>query len=256
MAMNGGRFVLFDQTGDRGRIMLDPNVYYEVPNVGAGLEAAGEFHHVYRDAMASAFTALQTMRDSRPYSITLCGLRDGLEPAGSGDSDTASLSWAGSTDEMLTAAALDDKEYEEDAADIEALLYSEEDDEEFSTGHSPSDLTSQEDDKDHFESQEEISSVLRNVEDTGNSSSQVDAVARSVKKPAFNNRKQFTAGRLSLKKRRARKEKIRQTVRVLQSLVPGGRCLDPAVILDQAIHYMKSLQMKVLELEAGRQATK
>eukprot|EP00249_Psilotum_nudum_P020482 c27724_g1_i2 orf=435-1757(-) len=53
--------------------------------------------------------------------------------------------------------------------------------------------------------------------------------------------------------RKARKQKIRSTVKTLRKIIPGGDCMDAAVVLDEAIHYLKSLQNKVQQLEANRQ---
>ncbi|CAL1390228.1 unnamed protein product [Linum trigynum] len=44
--------------------------------------------------------------------------------------------------------------------------------------------------------------------------------------------------------KRLRIEKIRETVNVLQNLIPGGKSRDAVVVLDEAIHYLKSLKVK------------
>eukprot|EP00249_Psilotum_nudum_P026996 c34201_g1_i1 orf=1217-2365(+) len=52
--------------------------------------------------------------------------------------------------------------------------------------------------------------------------------------------------------KQSRKNKIKQTVQILRSIIPGGDCMDTAIVLDQAIGYVKSLQMKVQQLEAKK----
>lgn len=52
--------------------------------------------------------------------------------------------------------------------------------------------------------------------------------------------------------KRSRKEKIKHTFRLLRGIIPGGHDMDTAFVLDEAIQYVKSLQVKVQKLEAKK----
>ncbi|KAK9166899.1 hypothetical protein Scep_002090 [Stephania cephalantha] len=47
---------------------------------------------------------------------------------------------------------------------------------------------------------------------------------------------------------RLKREKIRETVSILQSIIPGGKSKDAILVLDAAIHYLRSLKLKVKSL--------
>lgn len=51
---------------------------------------------------------------------------------------------------------------------------------------------------------------------------------------------------------RSRKDKIRNTLRMLCGIIPRGDCMDTAVVLDKAIQYVKALQVEVQKLEARK----
>ncbi|EFJ11263.1 hypothetical protein SELMODRAFT_447051 [Selaginella moellendorffii] len=241
------RFIMFDRSGDKGRIMLEPNRFFEfnpsTPPNGEGPEA-GEFHRVYREAMAS-FAAFRSMRETNSPPVTLCHIGDVKDS----DSSVSKLSWDHLRDD-------DDEQQssvrEEDSEDIDALLYSDGDEglleeveeEECSTGHTPlSEVT-------RDESSDEITSSFH--AENSNRAVEQEAILAVA---SYSNRKRqrslVVRRRKEMKKQR--KERIRQTVKALQSIVPGGDSMDPAIVLDEAILYMKVLQMRVRQLETTRQ---
>ncbi|KAF2298724.1 hypothetical protein GH714_026246 [Hevea brasiliensis] len=60
----------------------------------------------------------------------------------------------------------------------------------------------------------------------------------------------WTSGEMNSEptKKRIRKERIRETVSILQNIIPGGKGKDATVVLDEAINYLKSLKLKAKAL--------
>ncbi|KAL3695935.1 hypothetical protein R1sor_010011 [Riccia sorocarpa] len=54
--------------------------------------------------------------------------------------------------------------------------------------------------------------------------------------------------------RKSRRAKIRQTVKLLRDLIPGGNCMDSGNVLDEAINYVKLLQLQVQTLVDQRRS--
>jgi hypothetical protein len=54
--------------------------------------------------------------------------------------------------------------------------------------------------------------------------------------------------------RQSRRQKIKATVKLLREAIPGGECMDTAIVLDEAINYVKLLQLQVQGLGAQRLA--
>jgi len=48
--------------------------------------------------------------------------------------------------------------------------------------------------------------------------------------------------------KRMKRERIRETVNILQGIIPGVRGKDAMVVLDETIHYLKSLKLKAMAL--------
>ncbi|XP_059633303.1 transcription factor bHLH143-like isoform X2 [Cornus florida] len=168
----------------------------------------------------------------------------------------------------------DDSESEmhEDTEELNALLYSDdntsysEDDEETSTGHSPSTVTAY--DK-HEWLEKNAEEVVSSAESTKRQKlSDIGYVVPSfVKMPsseepnkcfeyeadaesscAVEKNQELGEFGSSLGNKMSRKEKIRETVSILRSIIPGGKGKDAIVVLDEAIHYLRSLKRKAKEL--------
>ncbi|GAB4844925.1 hypothetical protein Ancab_038316 [Ancistrocladus abbreviatus] len=165
----------------------------------------------------------------------------------------------------------DRSEMHEDTEEINALLYSDdeddypEDDEEISTGHSPSTMTAY-DKQDWFQGgMEEVASSTRaakrmklseghymipSLMDTASSAKPEKLLAEDddAESSSADETMRFgNMGSLSGNKR-LRKEKIRQTVNILQGLIPDGENKDAIVILDEAIRYLRTLKLKAKSL--------
>ncbi|KAM1935066.1 hypothetical protein ACFX15_019182 [Malus domestica] len=158
-----------------------------------------------------------------------------------------------------------ESEMHEDTEELNALLYSDgdsdytEDDEVTSTGHSPS-TTTVHDKQNWFE---EVASSdgmnkKRKLFDGGNDG--VPSVMDTAS-PMKHNRSleleddaesscacQRSSGLREVdslsSNKKMRKEKIRETINILQNIIPDGKGKDAIVVLDEAIHYLKSLKLK------------
>ncbi|KAK4850462.1 hypothetical protein QYF36_006968 [Acer negundo] len=160
-------------------------------------------------------------------------------------------------------------EMHEDTEELNALLYSDDDsdytddDEVTSTGHSPSTMTAHEK-LDWFEgSTEEVASSAgptkkrklfdRDHDDVPSLMPTESSVKFNPHLDSEDDAESSCAnsqyprcgemGSLSGNKR-MRNEKIRETVSVLRSIIPGGKGKDPMVVIDEAIDYLKSLKLK------------
>ena len=162
-------------------------------------------------------------------------------------------------------------EMHEDTEELNALLYSDddseysEDEEVTSTGHSPSTMTAQDE---QFEGgSEEVDSSTRLIKkrklldgsygclpllmDTANSGNfnryseyedDADSSCAKGQNPGSGDTDSSSSNK------RMRKDKIRETVTVLRSIIPGGEGKDAVAVLDEAINYLKSLKLKAKTL--------
>jgi hypothetical protein len=160
----------------------------------------------------------------------------------------------------------------EDTEELNALLYSDDgsvcsEDEVTSTGHSPSTMTTH-DRRDWFDgSAEEVASSngsnkKRKLFDGGYTDApSLKDTATSVKPTrCFGHEEDVESrcdnGTNSLShemgsesgNKRMRKENIRETMSILQNLIPGGKGKDAIVVLEEAIQYLKSLKFKAKAL--------
>lgn len=54
--------------------------------------------------------------------------------------------------------------------------------------------------------------------------------------------------------RQSMRQRMRETVKLLRKAIPGGECMDTAIVLDETINYVKLLQLQVQALGAQRLA--
>lgn len=163
-------------------------------------------------------------------------------------------------------------EMHEDTEELNALLYSDDDgdytdndddeDEVTSTGHSPSTMTAHEK-QDWFDgSTEEVASSAGPIKKRKLFDGDYDDVpspipSSSVKcnshlddeddaESSCANGQNPGSGEFGYvsPNKRMRKEKIRETVNVLRSIIPDGEGKDAMLVLDEAIDYLKSLRLK------------
>ncbi|XP_076921210.1 transcription factor bHLH145-like [Bidens hawaiensis] len=155
-----------------------------------------------------------------------------------------------------------ESEMREDTEELNALLYSDDDeDDETSTGHSPNSMTGFKGQKREFEhgEEEEVASsggawkrckkddkgsFVNSLEDTASSSgkSGINCSANEVfEEEEYDS---FSSGNKKL-----RIEKIKETINLLQNLIPGDtRGKNAIMVIDEAIHYLTSLKVKAKAL--------
>uniref|UniRef100_A0A5B7AGT0 Transcription factor bHLH143-like n=1 Tax=Davidia involucrata TaxID=16924 RepID=A0A5B7AGT0_DAVIN len=175
---------------------------------------------------------------------------------------------------------LEGSEMHEDTEEINALLYSDEygygdgdsdsvDDEVTSTGHSPFPIKrSHEKDERVEEMTEEIDGSYgvtkrRRLLDGGYKKSPLMDIASSVKldrtcKFDDDAESSCAKGRTQEKdvgsilgNKQSRKDKIWETLRILESIIPGVKSKDPLLVIDEAINYLGSLKLKAKALGAS-----
>lgn len=327
------RFILFDHTGSTGRIIFHPSQYsmkeINAPNMNSKevtsskepiednyLDWKAGCHENEETVVALAFAALQKTRASRWNSISLGNFGGELIPeSGEGEGESTSrMSYHALRQEKPPSSC---SEMHEDTEDLEALLSS--DNEESSTGRSPSDITGNDGDnyveddfvdvtsgismkrrrietrecvedkvdlipasaKESFEKlmtdenclspnisvvdtsswEPDVPEYLENVEDDNynddllcghRSYGKSDECSSKISgNELFRPFKCFT--RQSGLSKKSRNENIKRTVEQLRSIIPGGKGMETAVVLDEAIQYVKALQRKVKRMEANQQ---
>ncbi|XP_058221298.1 transcription factor bHLH143-like [Rhododendron vialii] len=242
------RFLVFDQSGDQTTLMFTPGVGSSpvqcATTFGPKLDSAFDLNNV----------GLGTKRETRLHlePILTCEYYENKKD------DTGSEMYHEDTEEINALLYSDDDEYDDDGV-------SSEDDEVASTGHSPCGMT--DDGKQELlEESEEVASSKgptkrRKLFDGGCEVEPLMDTATSVKsKICFDleddaesscanskNKGLGKFGSLSGNKR-SRKDKIRETVDILQSIIPGGEGKDAIRILDEAIDYLRSLKYKAKAL--------
>lgn len=164
-------------------------------------------------------------------------------------------------------------EKHEDTEEINALLYSDddssgEDDEELSTGHSPIEESNEQRGQVEEITEEVASSngptKRHKLLDGSYNKSLLMDTASSVLGPDasyegedhvesnFANSKTKRDGMDSIiGNKRSRKDRIRETLGILESIIPGAIGKDPLLVLDEAIIYLKSLKLKAKGLGLG-----
>ncbi|KAA8536414.1 hypothetical protein F0562_028892 [Nyssa sinensis] len=163
-------------------------------------------------------------------------------------------------------------ERREDTEEINALLYSDddddddsEDDEVTSTGHSPFALKGSHERHEHVE---EIASSdgptkRQRLLDGGYKKSSLMGIASSVKldrtceydddaESSSAKGKTHEEGMGSiLGSKGSRTDRIHETLRILESIIPDVKSKDPLSVIDEAINYLKSLKLKAKALRVG-----
>ncbi|PSS17367.1 Transcription factor bHLH143 like [Actinidia chinensis var. chinensis] len=154
-------------------------------------------------------------------------------------------------------------EMHEDTEELNALLYSDDDedydddDEEASTGHSPSTMTVHDKQERFEESAEEVASSggptkRMKMSDGGYVVPSLTDTASSVKPKICSDYEDDAESSCADGKNQSgdkrSKDKIRETVSVLQKMIPGGEGKDAIVILDEAISYLRLLKRKAKAL--------
>lgn len=165
-------------------------------------------------------------------------------------------------------------EMREDTEELNALLYSDdesdytEDDEVTSTGHSPSTMTANNYYSDWFQgSTEEVASSfgsttkkrkmlnggyeeVPSVVDTASSMKQMRSTEHdSDAESSCGNSKNVGSKETEFScNKKMRKDKIRETVSILQDIIPDGKGKDAIMVIDEAIQYLKVLKFKAKAL--------
>lgn len=151
-------------------------------------------------------------------------------------------------------------ELHEDTEELNALLYSDDDDseedEEKSTGHSPGAMSNHYNSEWIDEGTADTCFKRQKLNDGGYADSE-----KPDRYVEFNDyaddAESSCADSLNARPdkmcsfagdRRMRNKKIRETVRVLRSIIPRGKCDSAVVVLDEAIQYLKSLKCKAKSL--------
>ncbi|XP_028771848.1 transcription factor bHLH143 [Neltuma alba] len=163
-----------------------------------------------------------------------------------------------------------ESEMHEDTEEINALLYSdsadystEDEDEVTSTGHSPSTMTTHDDNREISRAAtEEVGTSTGKSKKRKLSDCAYDDTATSLNMKRPNDydggvdvesrcscgKGQGSGEMGSLSGNKMRKEKIREVLSVLQTIIPGGKDKDPIVLLDEAIRCLRSLKLKAKAL--------
>ncbi|XP_047970794.1 transcription factor bHLH145-like [Salvia hispanica] len=217
------RFLVFDQSGDKTTLLYS-----------SGVHAPVQFGACQPPNLPSAYNLGVEMRDLKDESFE------------------------------ENSKDVTEGEMREDTEELDALLCSDYDsdfseDEETSTGHSPSTMTDNGAPKLAEETGEEVDSfsvpLKRRKLLDGNGdipSSMYDA--SSVKTFAYSEQVESDAESSCGSRKeastckRSRKDEILDTVSILQSIIPDSNGKDAIFVIDQAIHYLRSLKAKAKAL--------
>ncbi|KAG9450783.1 hypothetical protein H6P81_010748 [Aristolochia fimbriata] len=217
---------------------------------------------------------------SNAYSLQ--GTKHGMEPSAVIKENPVILNsegkfgWCGLEETDNSAQEKDEKsDMHEDTAELDALLYSddenEEEEDEASTGHSPLDISEyyrqekEVQERDEVgastptkrrrlnETTDEMAEALMDTASSGKPLNGIwpledDAESSCIKGSIGGNKwGSETRGK------RVRRERIKETVGVLRNIIPGGKSKgkDAAVVLDDAIRYLRSLKLKAKALGLG-----
>lgn len=145
----------------------------------------------------------------------------------------------------------EEDEMREDSEELDALLWSDnetDDNEEVSTGHSPSTMTDNGAQDLAEESGEEVNSVIQaakrqklmhvghDLPSYGHNALEDNAESHLVRSEE--------PGSLSGNTRSCKEKTIHETVNILQRIIPNANGKSPVMVIDEAIGYLQSLQSK------------
>ncbi|KAJ0961467.1 hypothetical protein J5N97_000085 [Dioscorea zingiberensis] len=141
--------------------------------------------------------------------------------------------------------ALDPEEMHEDTEEIDALLYSEsneqqDEDEAISTGHSPLDMAG-----DINAPATKRPRIDTELADTASSKGQYMCMN-------YNEDKSSCVQEIQECNKTTKRKRIQETVGVLRRIIPGaagGKAKDAAAVLDEAIRYLRSLKLRMKGFE-------
>ncbi|XP_055810336.1 transcription factor bHLH143-like [Solanum dulcamara] len=236
------RFLVFDQSGDQTTLL------YSSPND----------------------TPVQCLPSWHPKSSAPCNLiKEGAQILGNGT--CPSMHYSGG--EYYEENHRDDVESElhEDTEELNALLYSDDDDsysedgEEISTGHSPSTMTAHDLSPWLDEMGEEVGSsewpskrrkrldggcYIPSLADTATSTKPFTCsdLEDDAESSCGNSHNQVSELVSQSGKKRPRKDQILETISILQKIIPGGKGKDSMDVIDEAICYLRSLKVKAKSL--------
>lgn len=164
----------------------------------------------------------------------------------------------------------DRSEMHEDTEELNALLYSDDecdsDDEEISTGHSPRDVIGCQDLEEVGENlvdfvssacptkrkrlleEDHYNASLLDTASSGLANHSVECNDDAESSCAGGSTRQKDMESLPVNKR-LRRERVRETVKILQNLIPGGKDRDAIMVIDEAIQYIKSLKFKARSMK-------
>eukprot|EP00250_Pteridium_aquilinum_P013896 c21642_g1_i1 orf=226-1347(-) len=163
-------------------------------------------------------------------------------------SNRSQLSGTNTSDVAAAASGL----MQENTEDLDALLSSDEEDDEDvrSTGHSPDESSGRDEScgEDEDDDLELHPNKRRRIVET--CQEEVNSKDMSVHKEEANGKASFPCERGSMQSNR--RMKIKKTVKALRKMIPGGALMDAALVLDETIMYVKTLRDRVNQLEATR----
>lgn len=275
------RFMMFDQSGGKGRVFFHPALAQHMFSLQSG-RSRGESHkaasgsgellkkvpdteeanakrQAFRRTVSEAFDSLQMLRSSR-------------------QSDMQATSTAPPC--IATAASATSGSMQENTEELDALLSSDqeedEDEEVRSTGHSPDQRSREEiygsegeeqsskrvkleqqhhrqqeqqhhhhqrkQHHHHHQQKQQQQELVQNHAAMANSKEREDKVQKQepIRERGLH---QISS---------TRRLKIKRTVKTLRRMIPGGSYMDPALVLDQTILYVKTLRDRVRQLETSR----
>lgn len=285
------RFVMFDQSGSKSRIIFHPSLLSDFPTLLQFPQNTGNCWKCVQDASTKALSSLKETLVTPLFSGDQ-PVFDTLVPS----CRRSALTTNGEEDlfqvydrEGCCQSRISDCLSRENSEDLEALLWS--DDEVSSTGCSPSyyarsntQISSADGAGGYSVSSGKKRKAVEEGETEGTATSGsctsrkvlcrnseivdsglgYDKESLSVLDLSFtdvassggstNNLRQHEWHNLPPEPtdKKDRKEKLQGTLHILRSIIPGGESMDTALVLDEAVQFVKNLQVELQKLEAKK----